>query len=106
MHKINIYHEKVSHLSEVVTELLILAQQERWDELLLEWPRYELATSDLPMITWSILSTDEQRLLEMQLRQLDSVHSSFLQLTSNWRDELKDILQNSIQSRKLNDHYR
>lgn len=106
MHNIKIYHEKISQLSDVVNELLNLAKNERWDELLLEWSRYDSVILNLPTVCWLDLSDSEKSSLEMQLRQIETSNNQLLELTSVWREELQEVLQNSMQSRKLNEHYR
>ncbi len=96
----------IHDLGLTIEALLALAKAEQWDDLLLAWPGYELLTLNLTNICWASIPEDEVALLETQLRQIETNHSQLLELTSAWRDELQDILQNTVQSRKLNDHYR
>lgn len=101
-----LYHHVIEAFTSVIDGLLLLAQQEAWDDLLLAWPNYQAAATDFPQIDWLSCSAAEQQLLEAQLLQLERVNTHLMNLTMDWRTELHEILQNTVQSRKLNVHYR
>jgi Flagellar protein FliT len=98
--------QKLSDLLLVIGQLNELAEKELWDDLLVLWPRYEALSHHLPQIDWERLSIAEQQLLQESMLNLDSAHTHLMVLTLAWRDELQDILQTTVQSRKLNNHYR
>ena len=95
----------IQQVTAVSTQLCDLAERECWDDLLLAWPSYDQATADLPQINWDELSPLESEALKNKLLNLQTIHGSLVDKISGWRSELKDILQNSIQSRKLNNAY-
>lgn len=98
--------KKLTDFSVLIEQLNDLAEKELWDDLLLLWPRYELLSHDLPQIEWARFTAKEQQLIQEQMLKIDSVHSRLMKLTLAWRNELQDMLQTTVQSRKLNDHYR
>lgn len=98
--------KKITEFSILIEQLNDFAENELWDDMLLLWPRYELLSRDLPQLEWTGFSISERLLLEEQIVKMDLAHSRLMELTVAWRNELQDILQSTVQSRKLNDHYR
>ncbi|MBM5570874.1 MULTISPECIES: flagellar protein FliT [Deefgea] len=98
--------QKLADFFALVRQFNQLAEQELWDDLLVLWPKYELLSQNLPQIEWSQYSSAEQQLIQQQMLKIDAVHSNLMASTIAWRSELQDMLQTSMQSRKLNDHYR
>ncbi|WP_288842451.1 hypothetical protein [uncultured Deefgea sp.] len=97
---------QVDKIMSVLMVLSDLAEQECWDDLLLAWPSYDQATANLPQINWSEFSCEEKEDLSNRLVILQETHDRLIIRMLDFRSELKDLLHNSIQSRKLNDHYR
>jgi hypothetical protein len=100
------YLQQVQQLASVSQQLLLLAEQERWDDLLLAWPSYEKASAQLPSIVWDALEPAQSSMMQENLLQLQSTHEALLAAALAWRSQLQDILQNTVQSRKLNNMYR
>lgn len=98
--------KKLNAFVAVIDELNALAEKELWDDLLLQWSRYDAQTANLPQIDWREFPAQDQETLAQTMRQLDASNTRLMTLTQTWRNELQDILQSTVQSRKLNDHYR
>lgn len=98
--------QTINTLLEATAELQALAEQERWDDLLLVWPKYDKASDSLPVIDWEVISSIDQVQLKDKLQILQKQHEQLMNATLAWRTELQDILQSTVQSRRLNDTYR
>ena len=97
---------QISELARVIEQLSALAKQERWDDLLLAWPDYEAVAQQLADIPWRSLTAAECAMVQSQLLAIQAAHEQLMAATIVWRAELQEILQNTVQSRKLTDTYR
>lgn len=98
--------KKITDLLSIVSKLNALAKNELWDDLLVSWPSYEEVSHQLPEIHWLDFSEPERQILQKKMLDIEFLHQHLMIMTQAWRDELQGILQNTVQSRKLSDHYR
>jgi hypothetical protein len=96
----------ILQLQQLTDSLLSMAKLEDWDAFFLALHAYEQVTIELPTIPWGNYALEEQNLLRDQLLEIQQLHDMLITLSQCRRAELQEMLQNTVQSRKLSDHYR
>nr|WP_314899471.1 flagellar protein FliT [uncultured Deefgea sp.] len=104
-----VLEDTLAQIDKMMAVLIILsdlAEHESWDDLLMDFPKYEQTTTQLPQIKWAEFSAEDSETLRDKLVKLQELHDRLIEKMAGFRSELKELLQNSMQSRKLNEHYR
>jgi hypothetical protein len=97
---------QLKQLLQISNEMLALAKDEAWDDFERKCTEYQLITASLPEIPWAEYNATAREEIACHLRAIEQLHQQILPLAQEWHAELKGLLHNQIQSRRLDEKYR